>query len=87
MFRLVAMFALCALLFQTTAASAMPKHPEAIVPPGKTYVIYSHGKVVKRLRAGSNVAQQLPRGLAYKQCRYVECPGPPVILNFCLVCD
>lgn len=85
MLRLVALLTLSALLFQTTAANAMPKRPESVVPPRQTYIFYSHGKVVKRMRAGDNVAKMLPRGLNAYQCRPIPCV-PPVLLGFCYDC-
>lgn len=72
--KVVAFLMLGTLLCATIAANTPLRHPEQIVPPGKTYAFFVHGKLVRRLKAGSNVAA-LSGVHALARCVEVPCPG------------
>jgi hypothetical protein len=72
--KVVAILTLGALLCSTIAANAPMSRPEQVVPPGKSYAFFVHGKFVRRLKAGSNVAK-LSGVHALAHCTQIPCPG------------
>jgi hypothetical protein len=74
MSKLVGLLTLSALLCSTIAANTPMRHPEQVVPPGKTYAFFVHGKFVSKLKAGSNVAK-LSGVHALAHCTQIPCPS------------
>jgi hypothetical protein len=72
--KVVAILTLGALLCSTIAANAPMRRPEQVVPPGKSYAFFVHGKFVSRLKAGSNVAR-LSGIHAFARCTQMPCPS------------
>jgi hypothetical protein len=71
--KLAALLTLGFVLSSTMAADAIHfRGPEAVVPQGKNYAMFVHGKVIK-IKAGTKVSTV--GGLGVVNCFKIDCPA------------